>query len=622
MIKEIKVKTALSPSQLPGLDYALNPYRGCAHACDYCLDGETLILKADMTAIPIKELNIGDILIGFVKEDGAGHPLWPDGLFRFAESIVLSKSQSKKQVYEIELQNGMKAKCSKDHRWLSTRGYKYVTGSETGQDRRPFLTINNNIRILSPLMLSLHITEDYMKGYLSGIIRGDAHIGTHTYEREVFRKDRQNNPYHRKDTQHQFLLRLKDISGIERTKQFLNKLGIQVFDFIFTETMSGIRTSKQESIEQIKNIIEWSESIEYRRGFLAGLYDAEGSFDGNTVRFSNSDPVIIQYLDKSLKSFGFLCIRDKPKQTKNQILETVRLSGGMEQYVKFWQLVIPAIKRKTNIIGKITKNSTKIKSIKKLDYEDTLYDIKTSTENFVANGMISHNCYAPSVIHWDKGKWGELVEVKVNLPHILSKELRVKKKGVVGLGTVTDPYQPAENKYEMTRRCLELLLMHDFPVCIQTKSSLVLRDINLLKEFTNVEVGITLTALDDAVREKMEPGASSVNERLRALAGLRENGIKTWVFLGPVMPHITEVEALVDAIAEVNPEYVLVDRLRVKDGVWENVRGFIQEFRPELINEYERIFRGDREYYGEFFEKIISRFEKKGLRCEINRLGD
>ena len=175
-------------------------------------------------------------------------------------------------------------------------------------------------------------------------------------------------------------------------------------------------------------------------------------------------------------------------------------------------------------------------------------------------------CYAPSVIHWDKGKWGELVEVKVNLPRILSKELRVKKKGVVGLGTVTDPYQPAEKKYEITRRCLELLLMHDFPVCIQTKSSLVLRDIDLLKKFSNIEVGVTLTALDESVREKLEPGASSVEERLRALGELSKNGINTWVFLGPVMPYITDVGALIDAIAKVKPKYVLVDKLRLKKG--------------------------------------------------------
>lgn len=229
-------------------------------------------------------------------------------------------------------------------------------------------------------------------------------------------------------------------------------------------------------------------------------------------------------------------------------------------------------------------------------------------------------CYVPSVIHWDKGKWGEFVEVKINLPRILSKELRAKKKGVVGLGTVTDPYQPAEKKYEITRRCLELLLMHDFPVCIQTKSSLVLRDIDLLKKFSNIEVGITLTTLDDKVREKMEPGASSVEERLRALSELSKNGINTWVFLGPVMPYITDVEALVEAIAEVKSRYVLVDRLRLKEGVRERVKGFIVGFKPEVLAGYERIFLKGEDYYKGVFERVLRRCGEKGIRCELNSL--
>lgn len=231
-------------------------------------------------------------------------------------------------------------------------------------------------------------------------------------------------------------------------------------------------------------------------------------------------------------------------------------------------------------------------------------------------------CYAPAVIHWDKGKWGELVEAKVNLPRILSKELHVKKKGVVGLGTVTDPFQPAEKKYEITRRCLELLQMHDFPVCIQTKSSLVLRDIDLLKKFSNIEVGVTLTALDDSVRAKMEPGASSVEERLGALSELSKDGIKTWVFLGPLMPYITDVEALVDAIAEVKTGYVLMDKLRLKEGVWERVREFIAGFKPEVLPEYERIFLKGEDYYKEVFERVMRRCEEKGVRCEVNRLRD
>jgi len=235
-------------------------------------------------------------------------------------------------------------------------------------------------------------------------------------------------------------------------------------------------------------------------------------------------------------------------------------------------------------------------------------------------GHVCIYCYAPSVIHWDKGKWGDKVEVKVNLPRIFSKELRTKKKGAVGLGTVTDPYQPAEKKYEITRRCLELLLMHDFPVCIQTKSSLVLRDMDLLKGFSNIEVGITLTTLDDSVRKKMEPGTSSVQERLRALEELGKNGINTWVFLGPVMPYITESEALVDAIAAVKPGYVLVDRLRLKEGVWDCVTEFIRGFDLKLLPEYDRIFLKGGDFYAGVFERIIRRCEEKKLKCEVNKI--
>ena len=187
---------------------------------------------------------------------------------------------------------------------------------------------------------------------------------------------------------------------------------------------------------------------------------------------------------------------------------------------------------------------------------------------------------------------------------------------------MTDTYQPAEEKFEITRRCLELLKLHDFPVCIMTKSALVLRDIDLLREFSDIEVGITLTAPDDKVREKLEPGASPVGERLRTLHELREAGIDTWVFLGPLMPHITDIEALIDAVAEVEAKYVIVDRLRLKKGVWENVRRFIEEFYPQFLAEYVRIFQEGGEYYDEVLGKVQRLCEEKGLKCEVNWGGE
>ena len=85
-------------------------------------------------------------------------------------------------------------------------------------------------------------------------------------------------------------------------------------------------------------------------------------------------------------------------------------------------------------------------------------------------------CYSPETLR-EKREWGSFVEVKRNIPGVLAKELRRLKKGVVGIGTVTDAYQPVEERYGVTRRCLEQLLRRDFPICIQTKSSLVERDI-------------------------------------------------------------------------------------------------------------------------------------------------
>lgn len=227
-------------------------------------------------------------------------------------------------------------------------------------------------------------------------------------------------------------------------------------------------------------------------------------------------------------------------------------------------------------------------------------------------------CYAPSVIHRDRLKWGKLIEAKVNLPRVLSKELRVKTKGVVGIGTVTDPYQPAEKKHEITRRCLELLLLHDFPVCIQTKSSLVLRDIDLFKKLSDLEVGMTLTSHDDGVREKLEPGASSVEERLHALSELSKQGIKTWVFLGPVMPYLTDVDALIDAISFVRPGYVLADKLRLKDGIQDSVLGCINEFYPHLRDKYEQILLGKDDLSEVYFEKIKKKCREKELKFKNN----
>jgi DNA repair photolyase len=181
-------------------------------------------------------------------------------------------------------------------------------------------------------------------------------------------------------------------------------------------------------------------------------------------------------------------------------------------------------------------------------------------------------CYAPSVLRYGGPEpWGAFVTAKTNIPAVLERELRRSKPGVVGISTVTDPYQPAESRLKLTRSCLEVLLAKRFPICIQTKSALVTRDIDLIKDFPDKEAGLTITALDDDTAVALEPGASRPGERLNALRRLSDSGIPVWAFVGPLVPGFVDGERLADILTRVKDagaSRVLVDRLNVKPGLW------------------------------------------------------
>ncbi len=200
-------------------------------------------------------------------------------------------------------------------------------------------------------------------------------------------------------------------------------------------------------------------------------------------------------------------------------------------------------------------------------------------------------CYSPSVLR-ETRPWGRFVDVKRNIPAVLARELKRVRRGVIGLGTVTDGYQPVEPRYRLTRYCLEQLARFDFPVSIQTKSSLVLRDLDLLVRLADVEVGVTITTLDEAMRRRCEPYSSPSPRRLETLERLNAAGVRTWAFVGPILPGATDttVEALLRAIRDAGTTHVMVDRLRFRPGVWEALepalagvpeRGSFEELRQE-----------------------------------------
>lgn len=176
---------------------------------------------------------------------------------------------------------------------------------------------------------------------------------------------------------------------------------------------------------------------------------------------------------------------------------------------------------------------------KELEYTANLY--KGCTHGCVY-------CYAPSLVHDDR-RWGSFVDVKVNAPSMLRKELRVAAKAPVFLSSASDPYQPVEAKYKLTRRCLEVLHASAFPVVILTRSPLVLRDVGLLKRMEWVRVGCSISTASDRF---YEPGVPPLERRLETLRALADAGIMTWVSLAPVVPGIVtlEVEGLLSRLRE------------------------------------------------------------------------
>jgi DNA repair photolyase len=170
-------------------------------------------------------------------------------------------------------------------------------------------------------------------------------------------------------------------------------------------------------------------------------------------------------------------------------------------------------------------------------------------------------CYATFMKRFTghKEEWGTFVDVKMNAAEVLGRELKKARPGHVMISSVTDAYQErVEGKYKLTRRCLEALLRYQFSVGILTKSPLVLRDLDLLEQFKDVEVGFTVSTDRDEIRKIFEPQAPPIQARLQALKTLHEKGIKTYAFIGPVLP--MNPERLAESLRP-HIDSLLIDRM-------------------------------------------------------------
>jgi len=208
-------------------------------------------------------------------------------------------------------------------------------------------------------------------------------------------------------------------------------------------------------------------------------------------------------------------------------------------------------------------------------------------------------CYVPSVCHLSRKQWENHLFIKRNIPLVLSKELPKKKKGIVGISTVTDPYQPIEETYQLTRYCLEQLLKKDFPISIQTKSSLVIRDKDLIQQFSNAELMMSIATFDENKRILLEPGSSSIKKRLQVFKTFSDNIIKKSVFMGPLYPmKEKELKTMLDTFIDLSIQKIMIDYFRMKPGLQKNIEQHCQK-NPFFLTDLETYLNNQKQIYNQ-----------------------
>ncbi|PIP18410.1 MAG: radical SAM protein, partial [Parcubacteria group bacterium CG23_combo_of_CG06-09_8_20_14_all_35_6] len=196
-------------------------------------------------------------------------------------------------------------------------------------------------------------------------------------------------------------------------------------------------------------------------------------------------------------------------------------------------------------------------------------------------------CYARFIKRFTNHSepWGSFVDARINIAEVLKKQMKSQKyKGrQIYIGTVTDPYQPLEAKYKLTRKILEVLKDYDNPVSILTKSSLIFRDLDLLKRFKRIDVNFTIATLDESWKKLTEPYSSTIEQRLGAAKKLGQERIPVFAMMGPYWPFFTNPEKLFKEFKEAGIKKVFTESLNTIGGNYTEVEKVLKKDYPQLL---------------------------------------
>ena len=370
---DLRKNKALTPveSGLPITSITLDLTKSCNLACDYCNPAGTPILMADLTYKPIEEVKTGDKVIGFII------PEEKDKHTYFTIATIEGTAVRESDIVKVKTTNG-DFRCTPDHKWFNGRSY---TPARIGMDIK---------YVSDPIYFKE--TDDYKLGYIHGMMAGD---GAFSEGKHIYKDGPQKG---NTNIYHHFRLALNDIEAIDRTERYINELNLGIIHrFQYTEKMTGLRSGSRDLFNKAQGFPSDDSSDEYIKGWAAGIFDAEGSYDGSNLRIAQLEGEV---LDSIVYSFTRLNFDIKLEDYRD--VKAVRINNGFQSVVKFFAMCNPAISRKRErvLVGKgVYGNSVVIDIIP--DGYEKVYSLQTSTGNYVAHGHTSKNCFT----NLSKGKY-------------------------------------------------------------------------------------------------------------------------------------------------------------------------------------------------------------------------
>lgn len=248
--------------------------------------------------------------------------------------------------------------------------------------------------------------------------------------------------------------------------------------------------------------------------------------------------------------------------------------------------------------------------IKEIEAKSIIVKSNLPDSDYVINPYVGcqHGCiycYARFMKRFTNHRedWGKFLDVKVNAAELIPENTKKFKGKSITFSSVTDPYQPIEKKYKLTRKILKKLVGSKADICIMTKSDLITRDIEILRKFKNCTAGISLSTLNPTESKRLEPSASPPEKRITAVKELHNAGISNFIFISPIFPEITNWRNIVTETKDFVDEFWF-ENLNIRPAYWGNIKNYINTYHPNLMEKYKEINKRGGDYWNKKEQEI------------------